>query len=401
MLGALLDLGVPLEVVEATLARLPVAGYRISVEAVMRGGLAGKDLKVKIDHVNTHVHPHGHEHQPPHSHEHSHGPMGHAHRHYREIREMLGVGLEPAVRGLALDMFGRIARAEAKLHGVSLDDVAFHEVGAIDSIVDIVGTAAALVWLAPASVSASSIPLGHGTVTCAHGTLPIPAPATLEIVREGGIPVTDGGVEMELCTPTGAAIVASIVQRFGAMPPMTVSAIGYGAGDRELADRPNLLRAVVGQASSAASDALVRLEANLDDMNPEFCEHVAERLFSAGALDVWWTPVTMKKSRPAFVLTVLVPRGRRDAVASLVFTETTTLGVRYDSVERQVVDRRVDLVETQYGRLAMKVGVLCGRIVNVAPEYESCRKAATEANVPLKEVYAAAMAAHRSINPHV
>jgi uncharacterized protein (TIGR00299 family) protein len=396
MLGALLDLGVPLAIVEATLARLPVRGYRITVEKTLRGGLAGTDLKVPI-HGPAEDHAHAHDHD--HAHEHSHGPIGHAHRHYREIREMLEAHLEPAVKKLALDMFGRLARAEAKLHGTSLDEVAFHEVGAIDSIVDVVGTAAALVWLAPTSVSATPVPLGHGTVTCAHGILPVPSPATLEIVKEAGVPVIDGGVAMELCTPTGAAIVASVVEHFGPMPAMTVSAVGYGAGDCELADRPNLLRAVVGHTTPAPAETLVRLEANLDDMNPELCEHVADRLFAAGALDVWWTPVTMKKSRPAFVLTVLASASRLDSIADLVLTETTTLGVRHDVVDRRVLDRRVDRVDTPYGNIAVKVGLLSGRVVNVAPEYESCRKAATDRGVPLKEVYAAAAAAHLATNP--
>src|SRR5262249_29453437 len=252
---------------------------------------------------------------------------------------------------------------------------AFHEVGAVDSIVDIVGTAAALAWLAPASVSAAPLPLGHGSVRTAHGLLPVPSPATLEICRAAGVPTYDGGVDKELVTPTGAAMLAEIVGRWGPAPALTARAIGYGAGDRDLADRPNLLRATVGELLSQPED-LVELEANLDDMSPELCEHVAERLFGAGALDVWWTPVTMKKSRPALVLAALAPAAARDALAAVGLAETTSLGVRWRPVWRRALERRVELVSTPYGAIQMKIGLDGARVVNAAPEYEACREAA-------------------------
>jgi uncharacterized protein (TIGR00299 family) protein len=283
------------------------------------------------------------------------------------------------------------------LHGTTVDDVAFHEVGAIDSIIDIVGAAAAIAWLRPTSITSTPLPLGHGTIRAAHGTLPIPAPATLEICRAASVPTTDGGAPFELLTPTGAAILATIVQSWGPAPPMRPRAIGYGAGDRDLADRPNLLRAVVGERlDSPATDDLLTLEANLDDMNPELCEHVADRLFEAGALDVWWTPVVMKKSRPAIVLSALVPASRRDEIGRLVLSETTTLGYRFAPVERRTLDRRVVTVDTLHGQIPVKLGLLDGQVVNVHPEYEACRKIAREKNLPLKEILRAALASFKA-----
>jgi pyridinium-3,5-bisthiocarboxylic acid mononucleotide nickel chelatase len=400
-LGALFDMGVPVEAVRAALAKLPVDGYTLDVRKGTRRGLAGTDVRVLIE---THDDHHDDHHDDDHHHEGDahgrHGRMhdkGHAHRHYADIRKMLAL-LDGETRRLAEDIFQRVAVAEAKLHATTVDDVAFHEVGAIDSIVDIVGTAAAIAWLAPASVSATPPALGHGTIKVAHGTLPIPAPATLEICRAAGMPTIDGDAEAELLTPTGAAILASIVTSWGPMPPVTVRGVGYGAGDNELPDRPNLLRAVAGTPVSAhaTETSLLQLEANLDDMSPELCEHVAERLFAAGAVDVWWTPALMKKSRPAFVLGALVPPARRDEAAEVILLETTSLGVRWSAVERRVLERRSETVQTPHGPVSVKLGLLAGRVVNVAPEYESCRVIARDRGVPLKDVYRAALAAFQS-----
>ncbi len=417
-LGALFDLGVPESVVREALAALPVGGYALTAKRTLRAGMAGVDVKVVIDAERTpHVHHHDHDHEhADHDHGHPHD-LGHhdhhhhsdtvderhhthAHRHYSEISKLVDTHTSGRTRDLALAIFQRIAAAEAKLHGVEVGEVAFHEVGAIDSIVDVVGSAAALAWLAPASVSSSPIALGHGTVRTAHGILPVPAPATLEICRAAGVATIDGGIAMELCTPTGAAILAAVVERWGAMPPLDVRAIGYGAGGRDFPDRPNLMRAVVGVAqhdgkSAASEHEMICVEANLDDMNPELCEHVAERLFLAGAVDVWWTPVMMKKSRPAFVLGVLVFAAKLDESAGLILAETTSLGVRWVPVERRVLDRAVKIVETVYGPVVVKIGSLGGKIVNVAPEYEACRVIARERGVPLKEIYAAALTAFR------
>jgi pyridinium-3,5-bisthiocarboxylic acid mononucleotide nickel chelatase len=393
-LGALFDLGVPVDVVKDVLAKLPVGGYQLQVQKCLRGGLAGTDVKVLME-QGEHEH-HEHEHVHDHKHEHFHD-AGHAHRHYREIRQMLE-SLPAEVKRLSVAMFEAIAQAEAKLHGVSVDDVAFHEVGAIDSIVDIVGTAAAVAWLAPASISATPLALGHGTVRCAHGLLPVPAPATVEILRVAGVPVHDGGSTRELTTPTGAAIVAALAQTFGSAPAGRVVGVGYGAGDAELEDRPNLLRALlVDPGGVGAVDQVIEISANLDDFNPEWSEHVAERLFAAGALDVWWQPVTMKKSRPATILGVLAPPEALEPLVGVLFSETSTIGVRHHTLARRVLERRVVRVHTPYGQVAVKIASLGERVYNRAPEYEDCRRVARERDVPLKDVYAAALAAAREV----
>ena len=412
-LGALIDAGVPVEVIRETLDRLGVGGHRLTATRVVERGIRAMDVKVDVDpaeegqashgagaHGQEHDHEHGHEHD--HEHGHEHGP----HRHYRDIRRMIvEAGLAPDVAARALDMFDRVARAEAHLHGSTVDEVAFHEVGAIDSIVDIVGTAAALAWLAPASVSATSVAMGHGTLRCAHGVLPVPAPAALEILREAGGVMADGGLARELCTPTGAAILASAVTAWAPMPPLVPLAVGYGAGDAALPDRANVLRVTIGRPAEAGpgspwpgnpgpeADWLWRLEANIDDMSPEMCEHAATRAFEAGAVDVWWTPIIMKKGRPALLLAALVADAALRQVSEAVLRETTTLGLRFDRVSRRTLERRIEHVDTGYGRLPIKLALLDGELVNAAPELEPCREAARAHGVPLKRVFAAVLAA--------
>jgi uncharacterized protein (TIGR00299 family) protein len=452
-LGALIDAGVPVEVVRAALDRLGVGGWRLSANVVVKRGMRAVDVKVDTSLEHGHEHEHEHEHHEHHGHEHEHHEHEHAHEHhhhehghehhhhehghghhhhehghehhhhehehehehhhahghraYRDIREMIRAAqLEPDVVARALDMFDRVARAEAKMHDQSVDDVVFHEVGAIDSIVDIVGTAAALAWLAPASASAVSVAMGHGTVDCAHGRLPVPSPAALEILREAGGVMDDGGLPRELCTPTGAAILAATVTRWAPMPRMIPLAVGYGAGDASLPDRPNVLRVTIGRPVAAigadtsagqgagAGAELWRVEANIDDMSPEMCEHAAEAAFAAGALDVWWTPIVMKKGRPALLLAALAPAAARDAVAAAMLRETTTIGVRFDLVARRVLDREIRHVDTRFGKLPVKVARLDGAVVNAAPELEPCRAAARAAGVPLKQVFAEVLAAY-------
>jgi len=391
-LGALLDLGVPVAAVEEALAPLGLR-FELSVTRTTRGGIAGTDVQVMVDgehEGHSHDHPVGHDH---HSHAHE---SGHPHRHYRELRELVAGRVEGRPRELALAVLDRVAAAEAKLHAVAVDEVMFHELGAIDALVDVVGTAAAMAWLRPAGVSATPVAVGGGAVGAAHGRLPVPAPATLEICRAAGVPLVHGGVQRELLTPTGAALLATFVTEWGPMPPLVARAVGYGAGDMELPDRPNLLRAIAGERLDAPrADEVVELFANLDDMSPELCEHVAERLFAAGALDVWWTPATMKKSRPGFVLGVVAPAACRAALSALILTETTTLGVRARTATRDTLERRVETVQTAHGPIAVKLGLRDGHVVNVAPEHDSCRAAARASGAPLKEVYAAAIAAWR------
>jgi uncharacterized protein (TIGR00299 family) protein len=330
---------------------------------------------------------------PEHTHDSGHGHGSHAHHHYGAIRARIeGSKLADDVKRRALDMFDRVARAEAKLHGTTVDEVAFHEVGAIDSIVDIVGTAAALAHLAPAAVTCAGVAMGHGTVTCAHGVLPVPAPAALEILRDARGVTESGGLAIELCTPTGAAILAHAVTSWTPAPVGTPIAVGWGAGDFDLPDRANVLRATLIQPR-AATAALYRLEANLDDMSPELCAHALDAAFAAGAVDAWWTPITMKKGRPALMLSALAPAAAREQVAAAILRETTSLGVRFDPVERVTAERATIEVDTEFGPIAVKVGRLAGDEVNAAPEYEACRAAAERTGAPLKRVYAAAIAA--------
>ena len=366
-LGALIDLGVPDEIVRSTLARLPLPSYRLDVGRAKRCG---------IDAVDVHVHVNEHE---------------HGHRSWREIRDWLG-RLDDSVRARALAMFERVVRAESHIHGIAEEEVALHEVGAVDSVVDIVGTAAALEWLAPARVTSRPVPLGHGFTQGAHGRFPVPSPAALEILR--GLPTEDGAVEMELCTPTGAAIVATLADAFGPPPAGRPLAIGYGAGDRDLPDRPNVLRAMLYEPAASAETVLI-VEANLDDMNPEWVEPLMEALFHAGARDAWVAPITMKKGRPALKVGALCTEANREGVASAILRESTSIGVRFWPVARRVLDRELVRVKTRYGEVDVKVASEGGRIVNIAPEYESCRAAAARAGVPIKELYAAAIAAYR------
>ena len=430
LLGALIDLGVPVEVIGEALDAIGAGRDRLQVARVVKHGIAAVDVKVdtrgELAGADRHVHaaaplplhsavtgapaspvrypppgdprPYGAATGPHHDHahgDHAHPRGDHAHYHYAAIRRRItGARLSPGTQRRALDIFDRLARAEAKLHGMAVDSVTFHEVGAIDSVVDVVGTAAALDWLAPASVSCTSVAMGHGTLTCAHGVLPVPAPAALEILREAGGVVADGGVARELCTPTGAAILAATVTRWSAAPTGRPLAVGWGAGDAELADRANALRAVVIEpVRSLASDQVVQIDANIDDMSPELCGPAAEAIFAAGALDTWWTPITMKKGRPALMLSALATAETRAAVTAAILRETTTIGVRYAARDRAMLARSIREVATPYGAIAVKVAADGETIMNVAPELDVCVTAARRHGVPVKLVFAAALAA--------
>ncbi len=264
-------------------------------------------------------------------------------------------------------------------------------------MVDIVGTAAALAYLAPVAVSCDRVAMGHGTIRCAHGVLPVPSPAALEILRAVGGRTCDGGVGRELCTPTGAAILAATVTRWGPAPDGTPHRVGWGAGDAELADRANVVRVVAldpGPAIDDGPDAMWRIETNLDDMSPELCAAAAEAAAAAGAVDVWWTPIVMKKSRPALLLSALAATHRRDAVAAAILRESTSLGVRFDRVERRTLARRWVEVATRYGVIRIKLGLDGDVVVNAAPEHDDCAAAARQHGAPLKAVYAAALAGY-------
>ena len=430
MLGALIDLGVPVDVVGDALDAIGAGRGRLRVAKVLKHGISATDLKVDTAgelagarrhshgapaspaHATGHHHTHkvighshgesvdgpdGHAQSQAHSHDHG-AAKAHAHYHYADLRARIeGAALTAGTRRRALDIFDRIARAEATIHGTSVDQVAFHEVGAIDSVVDIVGTAAALDWLEPASVSCTGVAMGHGTIRCSHGVLPVPAPAALEVLRAAKGVMTDGGVARELCTPTGAAILAATVTQWTASPAGTPLAIGWGAGDAELADRANVLRVVVVEPVMATAEVVWQIDANLDDMSPELCGPAADAVFAAGAVDVWWTPITMKKGRPALTLSALVETAAREAVIRAILRETTTIGVRYSPCERTILARTFVEVTTRYGVIPIKLASLGDELVNAAPEYEACAAAGRAYGVPVKLVFAAALAAYDAL----
>jgi pyridinium-3,5-bisthiocarboxylic acid mononucleotide nickel chelatase len=427
--AALVDAGVPEKVVVGAVKAIGLAGLRVGFERRKRGAFVGLGFTVQWPGMKRgrgagHGHGaesetaagHGSGHGPPagtsgptphplpplaarapsHGHDHDHDhDHGHEHRDYAEIRRLLRRAALPAkAKALAEKMFDRIARAEAALHGVKVEKVAFHEVGAWDSIADIVGVAAALAWLAPSGITASPPVLGSGAIHSAHGLLPVPAPATAAILR--GLPVLAEG-EGELTTPTGAAILAAVVDDFTAAPPMRLCAQGFGAGTREHGDRPNVLRVLlgetVGQALSSAADEVVLVAANIDDMNPQLAPALMDELFAAGALDVWFSPITMKKSRPALEVSALCPPAARADVERAFFAHSSTIGVRRQVMQRSVLARAIAKVATAYGEVRVKVASRGGEILGATPEFEDCRKLAQRTGVPVRQVLGAANAA--------
>ena len=390
-LGALVDAGLPIEDLQGEIDRLRLPGLSLRARSVKKNGFGA----TKVDVVTPARPP---SHPPP-------GEERHEHRRYAEVRRIIeSSALSEAVKEKSLRVFRRLAEAESRIHRIGIEEVHFHEVGALDAIADIVGAVAGLALLGVGRVEASPLPLGAGFIRSAHGQQPVPAPATLELVRD--VPVRGTGIEAELVTPTGAALLTTLADAFGPMPPMRLKAVGYGAGTRDL-ERPNVLRLVLGEpveegmdgeGGGAVIERLVLIEANIDDMNPEFYEHVAEILFAEGALDVYWTPVGMKKSRPGILLSVLGRPEKKSALVHAVLRETSSLGVRWTWTDRLAVARREMTVRTRYGPLRVKVSSPCGGPdPGVSPEYEDCRRAAREQGVPLRRVHEEALAAAREV----
>ena len=377
ILGAMVDAGLPLEDLQGQIDRLGLSGLALRASSVKKKGFGATQVDVLTEDAQHH-------------------------RHYTEIREIIdSSSLSEAVKERSLRVFYRLAEVESHIHRIGIEEVHFHEVGALDAIADIVGAVAGLDLLEVNRMEVSPLPLGTGFVQSAHGKQPIPAPATLALVR--GVPVRGTGVEAELVTPTGAALLTTLADSFGPMPAMRPKAVGYGAGARDL-EWPNVLRMVLGEpvggpagdsGEGGSVERLVVIEANIDDMNPEFYEHVAEVLFSKGALDVYWTPVGMKKSRPGIVLSVLCRPEARQLLAQTVLGETTTLGVRWTWVDRLAVSRRELTVHTSYGPLRVKLSSPDGPDAGLAPEYEDCRRVAREKGIPLWRVYQEALLAAR------
>jgi uncharacterized protein (TIGR00299 family) protein len=373
--GALLDLGVPLGDLQAALAGLGLPDLRVTAERREVGGLTATQFVVTAG-------------EAP------------GERTFATIRALLErSALGPGVRARALAIFHALAEAEGRIHGVPSAAVHFHEVGGADAIADVVGTAFGLEALGITTLSVGPLPLGRGMVDSRHGRLPVPAPATVELLRGFAVVLGDG--EGEMVTPTGAAILRGLGATSGAPPTFRQHRAGYGAGTRRLADRPNVLRIFLGDAAGVpaglTTDAMLVVECNLDDMSPELYEHVMARVFAAGAVDVTLTPVQMKKNRPGVVVQAIVDPARRDAVAAVLFAETTTLGVRCHPVSRLKIARRIEEVATAYGPITIKIAGGDGTPELVAPEYESCRAAAERTGAPLRVVYEAARLAARRV----
>jgi len=439
--GALCDLGVKPSTLEWELSKLALGDFHMHFERQQRQAIAGVKFGIhegathrhdqdepcscggdghehghehhhvhhhegheaKHEHGHHHAHHHGHHHDHEHGeqqhHEHEHNAHAHG-RSHAEIRSLIEASdLSPFVKTHALSIFQRIAVAEGKIHGKPPEEVAFHEVGALDSIADIICACIGIEQLGIEEVRVSPLFEGRGWVECAHGRFPVPAPATLEILA--GIPLGQIDEPFEFITPTGAAIVAEFGHSFGVMPTLRIEKIGYGIGTRQLSNRPNVLRAILGETNARAAapyltDTVVRVETNLDDLSPEITGAVLNRLMEAGALDATLSPLQMKKNRPGVLLTVLCEEATLPKIADLIFAETTAFGLRMDRVERWKLDRRFETVTTPFGEVTVKLGLRGEEIVQVAPEFESCRAASERTGQPLRLVYEAAFRAYQA-----
>ena len=372
ILGALMDAGLSVERLTGELAKLRLSHYRVKVEKVVKKGIGGSRAIVEID-------DHHHDHH---------------HRRLEHIEEIIGTSdLDDAVKQQSIGIFRRLAQAEARVHRTSIDQIHFHEVGAMDAIIDVVGAVSALAAMDVERVCCSPLNVGSGTVECAHGILPVPAPATAELLK--GSPFYSTTVSGELLTPTGAAILTTLCSGFGPAPSMTLESVGYGAGTREL-EVPNLLRVMIGEAEDQPrgfeTEQIAVLETNIDDMNPQTYDYLIGKMLEAGALDVFLTPSQMKKNRPGTLLTVTCPPHDVQRFADFLLRETTTIGLRWRLENRIKARRRIVVLKTPYGPVNGKVAEANGAIINIAPEYEDCKRIALEKEVPLKDVMDAARA---------
>jgi uncharacterized protein (TIGR00299 family) protein len=419
-LGALLDLGLPLDGLRGALGSLAIEYGSVSAERVLRAGVAATKFRLhdaSLTGVTGGGPRHGHG-EPRHAHRHHHRGDEHGHTHGAELHlhghsrshdgqalsnrphhslSAIAAHIERSAltrdgKERAIRLFRRLGEAEAAIHDVSLEEIHLHEVGALDSIIDIVGVVYGMEWLGADRVVCSPLNVGSGTIECAHGTFPVPAPATARLLA--GVPVYAGAVAAELVTPTGALIVTDYADSYGRLPMMRVTSIGYGAGDRDFAANPNVLRILVGEADAgAAAGWVVVLECEIDDMNPQLFGPLMERLHQAGALDVFYAPVQMKKNRPGTLVTVVARPELREALSGLLFAETTTIGVRYHEMERDCLEREIRSVATPLGPIRFKIARRAGRVLNASPEFDDCAQAAAEHALPIKDVQAIAMKA--------
>jgi uncharacterized protein (TIGR00299 family) protein len=373
ILGSLIDAGVPLDEVRRALGTLAIQPELVWTERVNRAGVVATKFCVKGEDGGQH---------------------GHPHRHLKSVYSLIdGSALSPDGKARAKELFERLGRAEAEIHGTTLDKVHLHEVGALDSIIDIVGSVFALEYLGVEEIVSSPLNVGSGMVQAAHGLYPVPAPATLRLLE--GAPIYSGHEQAELVTPTGALLVSSYATTYGPVPAMRLEKTGYGAGTRDFKDTPNVLRVLVGESDRAASpEPVVVIECEIDDMNPQIFGVLMDRLLAEGALDVFYTPVQMKKNRPGTLLTIVAPPHTRERLAALVFTESTSIGIRYREMMRECLDREIVMVETRLGSVRFKIARRGGAILNASPEFDDCARIAAERGVPLKDVQAAALKAY-------
>ena len=374
--GALLDAGLPLERLLGELRKIPLGLYEFGRTRALRGHLVGTRVEIRV-------------------------PGKQPHRKLGDIETLIrDSALSAGIKEQTVKVFGRLAEAEGKLHNLPPDEVHFHEVGAVDAILDIVGVSIGLELLEISNLTCSPVNVGSGCVQAAHGSLPVPAPASLELLKN--IPIYSSGVDGELVTPTGAALISTLATGFGPIPAMKVERIGYGAGAREIPGRPNLARLLLGESTEpmsvregAPGDEVVSvIEANVDDMSPQLYGFFIDQALAAGALDVTCTPIQMKKDRPGILLSVLCAPEKSDALAQMLFEQTTTIGVRIYEARRKILERELVKIQTRYGEVKVKVAKRDGKVLNVAPEYEDCQRLASKTGVPLKQVMIAAQAAY-------
>ncbi len=368
IVGALLDAGLKLETLEKGLKKLGLSGYQLEVNKVIKKGIFATQFKVKIKEQGVE----------------------------RRLKDILKIiensGLTKEIKDKFKKVFFRLAKVESKIHQQDMEKIHFHEIGGLDSIIDIASAIIGIKALKINEIYVSAIPVGKGFAKCAHGLLPVPAPATLELLKD--IPTYNGEIESEMVTPTGAAIISTLATGFGERPLMKIREIGYGAGEKEF-PIPNLLRISTGEKileekdlrDDYISDEAILIETNIDDMNPEFYDYIMDKLFSREALDVFLIPIQMKKNRPAYILNIMVYEQNLKEVLEVLFTESTTLGLRFKEVKRLRLRQQNFIAETKYGKIRVKVGIFKGDIKNIAPEYEDCKKIAKQHQVPLKEIY--------------
>jgi uncharacterized protein (TIGR00299 family) protein len=366
--GALLDAGLKIEILEKELNKLNLSGYQLEVNKVLKKGISASQFKVKIQEKGVE-------------------------RRFKDILNILEESkLDEEIKNEVKKIFFKIAEAESKIHQEDIEKIHFHEIGGLDSIIDISSAVIGIKALEIKEIYSSPLPLGKGFVQCAHGILPLPAPATLELLKN--IPTYSGGMESEMVTPTGAAIISTLTKDFGERPLMKIEKIGYGAGEREFSI-PNLLRVSIGEKILSDRDLMdgyvhdeaLLIETNIDDMNPEFYDYIMDKLFSQGALDVFLTPIQMKKNRPAQMFSIIVYEQNLKEILKVLFSESTTLGVRIKEVKRLKLTQQNFIAETKYGKIKVKVGIFKEDIKTIAPEYQDCQKIAQQYQVPLKEIY--------------